>query len=124
MKIRFLVNDLGDVGSISIPIEPAVSDLTFTRKLPQLTDDLFAALIGEYQTPVEGIAISITAHNGKVYAAQTGSAAEEIKLYRLDAGLIGFMMKRNRLDFVRKDGRITHLVLKTPDITLEAPKVV
>ena len=87
-----------------------------------LTADLLAALVGKYDTPIDGVALSITAHNGKVYATLTGESPEEIKLYRFDPELIGFRMKRNRLDFVRQNGAITRLIFKTPDITLEAPK--
>jgi hypothetical protein len=68
------------------------------------------------------IAVTITAHEGKVYAAQTGSAPEEFKLYKLTDEMVGFRIKRDRLDFAREKVFITRMVLKTPDITLEAPR--
>lgn len=122
MKVRFLMNDNGEIDSISIPIEPAVDNTVFTRKPPELSAEIMTALVGEYALPVEGIAITVTAHDGKIYAAQTGSASEEIKPYKLDERVVGFRMKRDRLDFVREEGAITRLVLKTPDLTLEAPR--
>jgi CubicO group peptidase (beta-lactamase class C family) len=122
IKIRFLVNDNGKVETVAIPIEPEVDDVIFTRSFPRLTDDTLAGLVGEYNTPIDGVAISITAHKDKIYASVTGEAPEEIKLYRFDSELIGFRMKRNRLDFVRQNGTITRLIFKAPDITLEAPK--
>jgi Beta-lactamase len=122
IKIRFLVNDNGEVETVAIPIEPEVDDVIFTRSFPRLTDDTLAGLVGEYNTPIDGVAISITAHKDKIYASFTGEAPEEIKLYRFDSELIGFRMKRNRLDFVRQNGTITRLIFKAPDITLEAPK--
>jgi CubicO group peptidase (beta-lactamase class C family) len=122
VKICFLVNDNGEIETVAIPIEPEVENVVFTRKFAPLKADILAALVGKYDTPIDGVALSITAHNGKVYATLTGAAPEEIKLYRFDPELIGFRMKRNRLDFVRQNGAITRLIFKTPDITLEAPK--
>ena len=122
LKIHFLMNDNGEVDSISIPIEEAVENVTFIRKQPELSEDIIVALVGEYDLPIDGTAFTITAHKGKIYAAQTGSPPEEIKPYRLNDDLVGFRMKRSRLDFVRENNLITRLVLKTPSITLEAPK--
>lgn len=122
LKIRFLVNDNGEVDSISIPIETEVENVTFIRKQPELSEDIIAALVGEYDPPVDGITFTITAHEGKVYAAQTGSPPEEIKPYKLDDNLVGFRMKRFRLDFVRENDAFTHLVFKAPFMTLEAPR--
>ncbi len=122
VKIRFLVNDNGEVDSISIPVEPAVENVTFIRKQPELSEDIIAALVGEYDPPIDGITFTITAHEGKIYATQTGRPPEEIKPYKLNDNLVGFRMQRFRLDFVRKNDLVTHLVLKTPFITLEAPR--
>jgi hypothetical protein len=122
MKLRFLVNDNGEIETVAIPIEPQVDDVIFTRKFARLKEDIVAALVGEYNTPIDGVAIYISAHNDKVYAHLTGEAPEEIKLYRFDAEFIGFRRKRNRLDFVLQDGTITHLIFKSPNTTLEAPK--
>jgi CubicO group peptidase (beta-lactamase class C family) len=122
IKIRFLVNDNGEIETIAIPIEPEVEDVIFTRRFPPLTAEVLAALVGKYDTPIDGVALSITAHTGKVYATLTGESPEEIKLYRFDPELIGFRMKRNRLDFVRQNDAITRLIFKTPDMTLEASK--
>jgi hypothetical protein len=121
-KVRFLTNDSGEIETIAIPIEPAVEDVIFTRKLPALTEAIQQALRGTYQTPVEGLALTISIHKDKVYAAATGGAPEEIKLYRYDEEMIGFRMKRARLDFVRQDDTIARLIFKAPDLTLEAHK--
>ena len=120
LKVRFLVNDNGEIDSVSVPVEDAVENLVFTRKPPELVDALLSALVGEYVTPVEGLAITITVHTGKVYAAQTGQPSEEIKAYTLTDELVGFRWKRTRLDFVREQGGIRRLELKTPDMTIPA----
>jgi CubicO group peptidase (beta-lactamase class C family) len=122
IKVRFLVNDNGEVDSISVPIETAVDNVSFTRKQRELTEELIAMLIGHYDPPIEGISFTITAHDGKVYAAQTGNPPEEIKPYKLGDDIMGFMLKRNRFDFVRENDRIARLLLKTPFMTLEAPR--
>ena len=122
LKIRFLINDNGEVDSISIPVEPEVQNINFTRKNPELSEDIIAALVGEYDPPVDGITITITAQAGKIYAAQTGSPPKEIKPYKLGDNLVGFRMDRSRLDFVRQNNVITHLVFKAPFMTVEAPR--
>jgi Domain of unknown function (DUF3471)/Beta-lactamase len=122
MKVRFLVNDQGDVDAISIPIEEAVENLTFTRKPPELTGELITQLVGAYDSPVEGISFTTTAHDGKVYVAQTGSPPEEITPYRLRDEVVSFRTKHARFDFLREDHGIVRLVLKAPFMTLEAPR--
>jgi CubicO group peptidase (beta-lactamase class C family) len=119
-KVRFLVNDNGGIDSVSLPVEDAVENLIFTRKPPELGEALLSALVGEYLTPVEGLAVTVTAHAGKVYAAQTGQPPEEIKAYKLTDTLLGFRWKRIRLDFVRAGDAVPRLQLKTPDMTIEA----
>ena len=122
LKVRFLIDDNGEIDSISIPIETEVDNITFVRKQPELSAELIAALVGEYDPPIEGLTFTITAKEGRIYAAQTGSPPEEIKPYRLDDHLVGFRTKRFRFDFVREQDVITHLTLKGPFVTLEAPR--
>ncbi len=81
VKVRFLVDDQGEVDAISIPIEPEIENVTFARKQPELAGEWVAQLVGEYDSPVEGIAFTVTAHNGRIYVAQTGRPPEEIKPY-------------------------------------------
>lgn len=121
-KVRFLVNDSGELHAVSIPIETEVENVVFTRKLPELTEALREALVGEYDPPVDGIVFTVTAREGKVFVAQTGSPAEEIKLYKLTDELVGFRRERVRFDFVRAEGAIRKVVVKTPNMTLEAPR--
>ncbi len=122
VKVRFFVNDNGEIDSVSIPVEPAIENLIFTRKQPELTDDLIAELSGIYDPPIDGIVFAITAHEGKIYAAQTGNPPVEITPYKLNNDLAGFRMDRSRLDFVRENGAITRMVWKSFSMTIEAPK--
>ncbi|HSM55726.1 MAG TPA: serine hydrolase, partial [Candidatus Sulfomarinibacteraceae bacterium] len=121
-KVRFRVGDTGDVDAVSVPIEPAVEDVVFRRKAPELTEDLIAALVGVYDLPMDGLSVTVSAHEGKLYAAQTGQPAEQMSLYKVTDALAGFKLERTRLDFVRADGRFTRLLLKASDMTLEAPR--
>jgi hypothetical protein len=123
VKVRFLVDDTGDVSSVSVPLEPAVDNLIFKRKLPKLSDALLAALVGVYQPPVEGMAVTVTVHDGKMYVTLTGGTADEAKPYKLADEVVGFIyQQRLRLDFAREGDRVTRLVLKAPGMTLEAPR--
>ena len=122
IKVRFLVNENGDIDALSIPIEPAVDNVTFTRQLPALTAEQIAALVGAYALPIADLTLTVTAHDGKLYAAETGNPAQEIQLYKVSGDVIGFRMERTRLDFMRAEGRFARLVLKAPGMTLEATR--
>ena len=120
VKVRFLINDEGEINSVSVPIEPAVENIIFTRKQPELNGEIIAALVGKYDTPINGVAFSVTTHEGKVYIADTGGTAEEVKPYKMSDDTIGFKWKRVRFDFVREKDSINRMVVKTPTITIEA----
>ena len=120
MKIQFLINDHGEVESISIPIETAVEDVIFSREQPELTENDIASFIGEYESAVDGITFNITAHEGKIYVTQNGCSAILIKPYKLNDDLVTFKMNRNRLEFIRMNNTFPSLIFKTPDMTLEA----
>jgi hypothetical protein len=122
VRIQFLIDEQGEIDAISIPIEPEVDNVTFHRKEPEITEALVTALTGEYVTAIEGLAFTVTAHEGKVYAAQTGAPPTEIKCYKVTHEVVGFRMERARLDFVREGDRILCLVIKTPGMTLEAAR--
>jgi hypothetical protein len=122
IKVRFLVDDQGEVDAVSIPIEPAVENVAFVRKPPELAGELIAQLVGAYESPVEGLAFAVTAHDGKVYLSQAGGAPDEIRPYRLREDLVTFRTKRERYEFARDAEGISRLVLKTPYMTLEASR--
>ena len=94
--------------------------IEWADKFPELDAQLLADLVGEYATPVAGLAFTITAHSGKVYSAETGKPPAEIRPYHLDGKRVGFRQERNRLDFMREKDGIHHMLLITPDLTIEA----
>lgn len=121
-KVRFLVNDNGELDSISIPIEPAVDNIIFKRKALELPQTIIDAVLGDYDPPIEGITFSITQKQGKVYMTETAGTANELEAYILTDELVGFKHKEERFDFVRNGNNITQLILKSPYITLECPR--
>lgn len=123
IKVRFLTSDDGEIDSLSVPTEPAVENIVFTRKQPELSDELAAALIGSYQPPIDGFTLTVTAKDGKLYLASTGGAPREMKAHRLSEDVASFRLERLRLDFVREGGAVSRLVYKAPGLTLEAPRV-
>ncbi len=122
LKIRFLINDNGDIESISIPLETQVDNVIFIRKNPVLSEDVIAEIIGVYDPPIDGLKITIIAHEGKIYSRLTGNPQLEIKPYKYEDDVVGFRVDRTRLDFIRKKNVITHLIYKTQFLTIEAPR--
>jgi hypothetical protein len=123
MKIHFEINDNGEINAISIPIEPTVENVIFKRKAVELSEHHIAALVGEYEPPVEGMTITISAREGKVHYVQAGGAPKLITPYKVTEDVIGFRMERTRLEFVRENDTITRLISKSPFSTLESPRM-
>ena len=123
VKVQFQVNENGEIDAVSVPIEPAVDNILFKRKQPQLTAEIIAALLGDYDTPVAGLSFTITANEDKLYLTQSGGAPEEIKAYKLTDEEIGLSLRRARFDFAREsDGTIVHLTVKALGMTLTAAR--
>lgn len=125
-KIRFLTNDNGEIDSVSVPMEPMIDNIVFTRKQVELTADVLTALVGEYVPPVEGLKFTVSVKDGKVYVTQSGASGVEVKAYKVESDVVGFRWDRMRFDFVREDGsadgQFTNLILKAPNMTLEAAR--
>ncbi|MBK8020497.1 MAG: serine hydrolase [Chloroflexi bacterium] len=121
-KVSFVVNENGEIDAVSVPIEPEVDNVVFKRKPLVLPQDVIDALIGVYEPPVDGMLITVTSRDGKVYLTVQGGTPDEIKPYKLDESIVGLALKRTRFDFVREQNQITCLVMKSPGMTLEAPR--
>lgn len=123
VKVRFLVNDAGEVDSVSIPLEPEVEDLVFRRKAPTLSDAQRKGIVGEYIPEMEGIRFSVSETKGTLYLAQTGAAPQEMSPYRADGSCIAFRVDRARIEFpLDPQGNAERLVVKAQDATLEAAR--
>lgn len=121
-KVKFLTDEAGEVSTVSLPIEPEVDNVIFARKAPELTDEQLAAVAGEYDPGIEGIVFTVSVAGETVFFAQCGSASQKISAYKAGEDEIGFRLEGSRIDFVLEDGRAVRLVLKAPEITLEAPR--
>ena len=123
LKVRFATNVNGELDAVSVPVEPAVEDVMFTRKQPHVDEATIAALAGRYEPPVPGLTFTVTTANGKAYFASDGEAPREIKAYRVADGVVGFRLERVRLDFDLEDGAVVRLNFKDEGLSLEAPRV-
>jgi CubicO group peptidase (beta-lactamase class C family) len=119
-KVRFLVDNNGQIASVAVPVEPAVDDVVFKRKPPRIPGELLAALAGRYETEIAGLAFAVTASGGKVFIAQSGMAPREVRAYRLSDDCAGFLLERARFDFQIAGGAVGGLAIKLPGQTLQA----
>lgn len=123
LKIRYLTNDVGDLDAVSVPIEPAVANLTFRRKAPTLEPALLEALTGTYQPPIEGMALTISTAGGKLYVTPEGQASSEVTVYKVEDDVVGLKLDRVRLDLVREEGVFRRLRYLADGLTLEADRI-
>ncbi len=123
MKLRFLTSDTGEIDSVSVPIEPAVPNIVFTRKAPELEPETVAALVGLYQPPVAGMSIAISSAQGKLFMTVEGSPAKELMVHKVSSEMVGLRFDRARLEFEREGGRFARLVYKADGLTLVAERV-
>jgi hypothetical protein len=119
-KVTFQVNARGEVDALRIPLEPAVEPIVFKRKPLDLPDNLADALIGTYDTDIEGVSFRISRKNDAVYLTQEGGSPVEIKPVKLDDSQVTFRIQRTRFEFVRDDDGINTMVIKTSEMNLEA----
>jgi CubicO group peptidase (beta-lactamase class C family) len=122
MKAKFLVNEAGEVASVSIPIEPAVDDIVFVRKPVVLDATTLSALAGDYATNVDGLVFNVTTKNGKLYWQESGQPFLEAMPCADRGAEIECRIRRMRAVFFKAEGRFTRLVLKAPGGTYEGNK--
>lgn len=120
--VRFQTNDRGEVDALAWPIEPEVADAEFRRRPPELPDALAQELTGDWDTPIDGLSFAVRVVDGRVRVAQAGTAPEKADPYLVSDATVGLRTKRTRFDFVREDGRIVRLEVKSPGMTLAATR--
>ncbi len=123
MKIRFQVNDNGQIDSVSIPIEPAVDNVVFDRKPLDLPTDLLAKLSGRFDSGIEGLIFTISVRDKDVLLATSGQQVEKLLPANLTDTCVEFRVQRTRFQFEFENETITKLIIKTPDATLEAKRI-
>lgn len=122
VAVRFLTNEQGAVDTLAWPVEPEVADAEFRRRPPELDDALLRELAGDWDTPIDGLSFAVRVADGRVRVAQAGQASDEARPYVATDTTIGLRTKRTRFDFVREEGRIVRLEVKSPGMQLTATR--
>jgi len=120
LRVRFLTDEHGEVEAVAVPIEPEVADATFRRRPLALPAEVAAAVLGTYDTPIEGLTFTVAAGADRILVTQAGATATTIEPYRLEDDAIWFRAKRTRYEFVREGERVTRLLVRGSGLTLEA----
>jgi CubicO group peptidase (beta-lactamase class C family) len=126
-KVRFLMNEQGELDKVSMQLEPAIEEpIVFTRKSLALSDDLLAAMTGTYDPPYEGMQVAFYARDGKLYLEATGDTPDEVRAVKVTDAAVMLRNKQHatiRYEFVREGDAITKMVMKSPGATLECPRL-
>ncbi len=126
MPISFLTDTNGRLSAVSMPIEPNVPNVTFTRKALVVPEAELAALAGVYDMPYEGLALTVTVKQGRAYCSMTGETETELAPYRVSATGVEFQFKadpKTRLELLRNAEGVYHLaVLKEMGMVYHAPR--
>ncbi len=120
-KLVFITGLAGDISSLSMPLEPRVKDIVFTRMADkQLTQRSFIeAFAGQYATPGNPTALTVELRGDHTLVVSRPGAPERELIPRRGTtfdikGLEGFSMEFKR----DASGKITEAVYYTPDIVL------
>ncbi len=120
-KLAFLADLAGDISSLSMPLEPRVKDIVFTR-MPdkQLTQRSFIeSFTGQYATPGDPTALTVALRGDHTLViSRPGSPERELIPRRGTTfeikGLEGFSMEFKR----DASGKVSEAVYYTPDTVL------
>ena len=122
LRVRFQMNEQGELDAVAVPIEPEVDDVHFERQPLELPADVIDTLVGDFDSPIEGLSFAFTVREGKVFVTQPGGTPEELRPILLSDDHVVFRHKRTRFAFARVDGPIERLLVKSPGMTLEAKR--
>lgn len=122
MKVKFSVNEKGEVASVSVPIEPSVDDVVFVRKPLALDEATLSAMAGDYDANIEGQVFHVVLKSGKLYWQESGEAPSELTPCANRGTEIECQLNRARVVFSSEGGRFRRLVLKAPFGTFEGFK--
>lgn len=120
-KLEFFGDLAGEISSLSMPLEPRVKDIVFTR-MPdkQLTDHAFLqTLVGQYEFPGDPTPTTITLRGDRTLVmSQPGAPERELLPLRGTTfdlkGLEGFSIEFKR----DASGKVSEAVFYTPDTVL------
>ncbi len=122
IRVRFLIDDQGDVDAVAVPIEPEIDDVSFRRKRITLGAEIVEELLGTFDSAIEGLSFTVSARADTVFVTQSGGTPEELEPISLTPELVRLRHKRARFEFDRASGRSERLTVKVPGMTLEAKR--
>jgi CubicO group peptidase (beta-lactamase class C family) len=120
MRVRFQVDEHGDVDAVAVPIEPEVDDVRFRRKRMVLDPEIVTEVQGRFDTAIEGLSFSVSASDEKLFVTQSGGTPEELEPVSLTEDVVRLRHKRTRFEFQRSGARSERLTIKVPGMTLQA----
>lgn len=126
MPVSFLTDTNGEISSVSVPVEPTVDNVIFTRKPLEIDEAELGAIAGVYDMPFEGMDVTITVKQGRIYSHATGQVEAELVPYRRQETSIEFLLKEDtkvRFEMVKNEQGVYHLmILKQPGAVFNAPR--
>jgi CubicO group peptidase (beta-lactamase class C family) len=126
MKVSFHTDTRGSISSLSVPVEPEVQDIHFSRQPVSITPETTATLLAVYDLPFDGMVLTILQKgDGKLYAQVTGQSDVELIPYRAQSEHIEYTLKDQpnvALSFQREEGAWVAL-LKQFGVVFRAPRL-
>ena len=123
IKTRFMVDDLGELNAVAVPLAPEVPDIVFQRKSIAIGAAVLDALAGEYRSEVPGSIFRVEYRKGKVYWSENREPAAEALARKCSASAAEFSIASNRVVFICADGQWNNLELRTPGAAFKARRV-
>jgi CubicO group peptidase (beta-lactamase class C family) len=119
-KVQFLTDVQGDVNRVSVPLEPSVADIVFTRKASEVTDlEAFRRFTGEYE--LAGMVATVAIEGGRLLLTVPGQPPRELLSYR-DGELTVKELTGYRLRFEEENGVVKAAIFLQPNGTFRAEK--
>lgn len=120
--ISFQTNLKGDIDRLSVPLEPAVAPIVFTKKVPEEMKDpeFLSQFVGEYE--VSEMVITISLKGNSLYASIPGQPTIELIPYKETEfslkGLQGYSV-----EFVMEKNEVIEIIIKQPGMSLRGKKI-
>lgn len=122
IKAKFLVDEAGDVGAISMPLASDVPDIVFKRKSLVVEPATLADIAGVYDPGINGMLFYLTTKGGKLYWNEPGQPLVEAAPCKSSLSEVEFKVGRSRVVVRQIGGVWALLVAKTPSATFEATR--
>ncbi|MFP4082262.1 MAG: serine hydrolase [Candidatus Aminicenantes bacterium] len=122
LQVTFHTNSKGDINRLSVPLEPSVSAIVFTKKAPQEMKDpeFLSQFTGEYE--VMEMKVTISLKGDTLFATIPSQPTMELVPYKGTEftlkGLEGYS-----IEFVIEQSRVTEIKVSQPGGTFRGKKI-